>query len=156
MRSDEVKKGIERAPARSLLKAIGFTDEELEKPLIGVVNSWNELLSYIFQVDLEDETKGAKKIKQTNIVSDDSRIFWQCFFKYNGDYRVKPLYYPISMDANVARSFFRTLIKGYVIRCSPPILIIFVLIIAKGINWSVIWRITRFLSPNANSIFPAS
>ncbi|MCF2141936.1 MAG: hypothetical protein K9W44_17930 [Candidatus Lokiarchaeota archaeon] len=31
------------------------------------VNSWNELLSYIFQVDLEDETKGAKKIKQTNI-----------------------------------------------------------------------------------------
>ena len=51
--------------------------------------------------------------KQTNIVSDDSRIFWQCFFKYNGDYRVKPLYYPISMDANVARSFFRTLINIY-------------------------------------------
>lgn len=44
MRSDEVKRGIERAPARSLLKAIGFTDEELEKPLIGVVNSWNEFI----------------------------------------------------------------------------------------------------------------
>ncbi len=42
MRSDDVKKGVERAPQRSLLKAIGFTDEELEKPLVGVVNSWNE------------------------------------------------------------------------------------------------------------------
>jgi len=47
--------------------------------------------------------------KQTNVVSDDSRIFWQCFLQYDGDYRVEPLYYPISMDANVAKSFFRTL-----------------------------------------------
>ena len=51
--------------------------------------------------------------KQTNVVSDDSRIFWQCFLKYDGDYRVQPLYYPISMDANVAKSFFRTLINIY-------------------------------------------
>jgi len=47
--------------------------------------------------------------KQTNVVSDDSRIFWQCFLKYDGDYRVKPLYYPVSMDANVAKNFFKTL-----------------------------------------------
>ncbi len=47
--------------------------------------------------------------KQTNVVSDDSRIFWQCFLQYDGDYRVEPLYYPVSMDANVAQSFFRTL-----------------------------------------------
>lgn len=47
--------------------------------------------------------------KQTNVVSDDSRIFWQCFLKYNGDYRVEPLYYPVSMDANVANNFFKTL-----------------------------------------------
>ena len=51
--------------------------------------------------------------KQTNVVSDDSRIFWQCFLKYDGDYRTQPLYYPISMDANVARSFFRTLFNIY-------------------------------------------
>lgn len=51
--------------------------------------------------------------RQTNIVSDDSRIFWQCFFKYNGDYRVIPLYYPISMDANVAPSFFKTMKNVY-------------------------------------------
>ena len=51
--------------------------------------------------------------KQTNVVSDDSRIFWQCFLAYDGDYRVQPLYYPVSMDANVARSFWRTLLNIY-------------------------------------------
>jgi len=51
--------------------------------------------------------------KQTNVVSDDSRIFWQCFLYYDGDYDVKPLYYPISMDANVARNFFKTIINIY-------------------------------------------
>jgi dihydroxy-acid dehydratase len=44
MRSDVVKKGIERAPHRSLFKAMGYTDEELERPLIGVVNSYNEIV----------------------------------------------------------------------------------------------------------------
>ena len=51
--------------------------------------------------------------KQTDVVSDDSRIFWQCFLKYDGDYRVQPLYYPISMDANVAQTFLRTIINIY-------------------------------------------
>jgi hypothetical protein len=51
--------------------------------------------------------------KQTNVVSDDSRIFWQCFLKYNGDYRVKPLYYPISMDANTAKNIFKTAVNIY-------------------------------------------
>ncbi len=44
MRSDKMKKGIERAPHRSLLKAMGYTDEEIERPLIGVANSFNELI----------------------------------------------------------------------------------------------------------------
>lgn len=44
MRSDLMKKGIERAPHRSLLKALGYTDEEINRPLIGVVNSWNEII----------------------------------------------------------------------------------------------------------------
>jgi len=51
--------------------------------------------------------------KQTNVVSDDSRIFWQCFLFYDGDYSVKPLYYPISMDANVSTNIFKTLINIY-------------------------------------------
>jgi len=51
--------------------------------------------------------------RQTNVVSDDSRIFWQCFLRYDGDYRVVPLYYPISMDANVAPTFFKTMKNVY-------------------------------------------
>ena len=37
-------KGIERAPHRSLFKAMGYTDEEIQRPLIGVVNSVNEIV----------------------------------------------------------------------------------------------------------------
>ena len=51
--------------------------------------------------------------RQTNVVSDDSRIFWQCFLQYDGDYRVVPIYYPISMDSNVASSFTKTMVNIY-------------------------------------------
>jgi dihydroxy-acid dehydratase len=44
MRSDSVKRGFERAPHRSLFYAIGLTPEELDRPLIGVVNSHNEIV----------------------------------------------------------------------------------------------------------------
>jgi dihydroxy-acid dehydratase len=44
MRSDAMKKGLERAPHRSLFKAMGYTDEELARPLIGVANSANEVI----------------------------------------------------------------------------------------------------------------
>ena len=51
--------------------------------------------------------------KQRNVVSDDSRIFWQCFLKYDGDYRVYPLYYSLSMDANAGRTLFGTMKNMY-------------------------------------------
>lgn len=51
--------------------------------------------------------------KQRNIIADDSRIFWQCFFRYNGDYYVQPIFYPISMDANIGKNFFHTLKNMY-------------------------------------------
>ena len=44
MRSDAMKKGVERAPHRSLFKAMGYTDDELARPLIGVANSANEVI----------------------------------------------------------------------------------------------------------------
>ena len=44
MRSDTVKKGIERAPHRSLFKAIGYTDAEIKRPLIGIANSANQII----------------------------------------------------------------------------------------------------------------
>ncbi len=50
---------------------------------------------------------------QANMVSEDSRIFWQCFLRYDGDYSVVPMYYPVSMDANVAPKFWHTMINQY-------------------------------------------
>ncbi len=44
MRSDEVKKGFERAPHRSLLRAVGLKDEDFDKPFIGVANSFIEII----------------------------------------------------------------------------------------------------------------
>lgn len=44
MRSDSMKKGIEKAPHRSLFKAMGYTQTELDRPIIGVVNSANEII----------------------------------------------------------------------------------------------------------------
>ena len=44
MRSDQIKKGVERAPNRSLLYALGYTEEELSRPLVGIVSSWNEIV----------------------------------------------------------------------------------------------------------------
>jgi len=44
MKSDIVKKGIERAPHRSLFKAIGYTETEIERPFIGIANSANAII----------------------------------------------------------------------------------------------------------------
>lgn len=44
MRSDVTKVGVERAPHRALFKATGLTDEEIKRPFVGVVNSWNEFI----------------------------------------------------------------------------------------------------------------
>ncbi|MBI2054638.1 MAG: glycosyltransferase family 2 protein [Candidatus Sungbacteria bacterium] len=44
----------------------------------------------------------------TNMVSEDSRIFWQALIYFDGDYRVVPLHYPVSMDANLAETPWQT------------------------------------------------
>jgi dihydroxy-acid dehydratase len=44
MRSDQMKKGLERAPHRSLFKALGLTDTEIKRPMIGIANSANEVI----------------------------------------------------------------------------------------------------------------
>lgn len=51
MISDRVKKGVMRAPHRSLFYAMGYTQEELERPLIGVVNAQNEIIPGHFHLD---------------------------------------------------------------------------------------------------------
>lgn len=46
-------------------------------------------------------------------VSEDSRIFWKSLLFYDGNYQNVPLYYPVSMDANLADNFFKTLINVF-------------------------------------------
>lgn len=48
-----------------------------------------------------------------NMVSEDSRIFWHCFCHYNGDYRVEPLHFPVSMDAASDKSVWKTAVSLY-------------------------------------------
>src|SRR5215471_8934887 len=43
MRSDAIKKGIARAPARAMLKGAGYTDADLERPLVAIANTWTEV-----------------------------------------------------------------------------------------------------------------
>jgi hypothetical protein len=50
---------------------------------------------------------------QANVVSEDSQIFWKCLLRYDGDWRTVPLYYPVYMDANVAPTFWKTIINQY-------------------------------------------
>lgn len=62
MRSDLMKKGLERAPHRSLYKAMGYTDDELSRPMIGVVNSANEIIPGHVHLDVitEDAKAGIR------------------------------------------------------------------------------------------------
>ena len=59
MRSDAVKKGPQKAPHRSLLKATGLTDEEINRPLIGVVTSQNDIIAG--HINLDKIVEAAKK-----------------------------------------------------------------------------------------------
>ena len=51
MRSDAVTKGMQQAPHRSLFNALGMTEEELKKPLVGIVSSYNEIVPGHMNID---------------------------------------------------------------------------------------------------------
>ncbi len=51
MKSDAVKKGMQTAPQRSLFNALGLTEEELERPLVGIVSSYNEIVPGHMNID---------------------------------------------------------------------------------------------------------
>ncbi len=63
MRSDQMKIGLERSPHRSLLKALGLTNEEINRPIIGVVNSFNEVVpGHIHLRGIADAVKAGVRI----------------------------------------------------------------------------------------------
>ncbi len=51
LKSDSVKKGLDAAPQRSLFNALGFTEEEMKKPLVGIVSSYNEIVPGHMNID---------------------------------------------------------------------------------------------------------
>ncbi|MBQ7676686.1 MAG: dihydroxy-acid dehydratase [Lachnospiraceae bacterium] len=51
MKSDNMKSGIQQAPARSLLNALGYTPEEIKKPIVGIVSSYNEIVPGHMNID---------------------------------------------------------------------------------------------------------
>ena len=58
LRSKEIVRGLTRAPQRALLKALGLTDDDLERPFIGIANAWNEIVpGHIHLRDLSESVK---------------------------------------------------------------------------------------------------
>ena len=63
MNSDQIKKGVERTPNKSLLYALGLTEEEMERPLIGVVSSYNEIVPGHMNIDkIADAVKAGVRL----------------------------------------------------------------------------------------------
>ena len=75
--------------------------------------SWSERLTTFSSHSMPFKALVEIGFWETGVVSEDSRIFWQFFLHYKGDWRVVPLFYPVYMDANIAPSFWHTLKNLY-------------------------------------------
>ena len=65
MKSDSVKNGIAQAPARSLFNALGYTEEERKRPLIGIVCSYKEIIPGHMNLDkIAEAVKKAVTLKK--------------------------------------------------------------------------------------------
>ncbi|MDP1629714.1 MAG: hypothetical protein Q8L57_03785, partial [bacterium] len=113
-------------PLRSSFQPVPFfTNNIWQAPAIARVISFSATFWHMMQqarperlTTFSSHSMGFKPLVdidfwQTNIVSEDSRIFWQCFLFFDGDWRVTPLNFSVSMDANVAPTFWQTLINQY-------------------------------------------
>ena len=69
MRSDAVKKGIAQAPQRSLMRALGLTEEEMKKPLVGIVSSYNEIVPGHMALPWQAEHRSCSRPSQSVTVS---------------------------------------------------------------------------------------
>ena len=63
MNSDQIKIGVDRAPNRSLLYALGLTEEEMKRPIIGVVSSYNEIVPGHMHLDKIAEAVKARLLQ---------------------------------------------------------------------------------------------
>ena len=69
MKSDNVKKGIQQAPHRSLFNALGMTKEEMDRPLVGIVSSYNEIVPGHMNIDkiVEAVKMGVATVSYTHL-----------------------------------------------------------------------------------------
>ena len=109
MRSEQIKTGVERTPNRSLLYALGYTDEELARPLIGVVSSYNEIVPGHMGLDKIAEAvkagiraAGGIDLFMGGIGPDGHIAFNEPFSSLNSRTRVKSL----TKDTIIANSRF--------------------------------------------------
>lgn len=113
-------------PLRSSFQPIPlFTNNIWEAPAFARVFSFSTTFWQMMQqsrheqlVTFSSQSIGFKPLVevgfwQTNVVSEDSRIFWQCLLNFDGDWRTVPMYFPIYMDANVAPTLWQTFKNQY-------------------------------------------
>lgn len=116
----------EERPLRAIYQPVPFfTNNVYEAPPLGRVVSFSATFWQMMQQSRPERltTFSSQSIPfpvlldigywHTDVVSEDSRIFWQCFLKYDGDFRVVPLDFPVYMDANVAPTFWKTMKNIY-------------------------------------------
>ena len=74
MKSDVIKVGVNAAPQRSLLNALGLTEEEMKKPLIGIVSSKNDIVPGHMNID-----KIVDAVKQGVALAGGGPIVFACY-----------------------------------------------------------------------------
>lgn len=95
---------------------------------------------------------------QTNVVSEDSRIFWQCLLHFDGDWQTVPLFFPVYMDANVAGTFVQTMknqykqIKRWAYGVENNAYFLFGFLKNKKINRGKKWRLSFNMIEGAHSL----
>jgi hypothetical protein len=113
-------------PYKSSYQPVPFYNNNIwDAPILSRVSSASNTLLQMMQQERPDklETFSSHSIPfktlydigywQKNMVSEDSRIFWNAFLAYNGNYKVIPMSYPVSMDGNLAPSFWQTIKNIY-------------------------------------------
>ena len=84
MRSDNAKAGMQQAPARSLFRALGLTEEEMARPLIGVVNSYNEMLYGSLWKKAEGRGTARKDRATVPMPRSTFQLHWQRLWRLSG------------------------------------------------------------------------
>ncbi len=113
-------------PLRSTFQPVPlFTNNIFEAPALARVISFSSTFWQLTQQSRPEKLRSFSSHSMSfaplveigfwhkDVVSEDSRIFWQCWVHFKGDWRTVPLFYPLSMDANVAPTFWGTMVNLY-------------------------------------------